>query len=332
MLQRTYLTLLLVLIVGFPGAALAAVPVWEGETSSVSLFGLTRAGYRVQDAGDTTTAQTFLRFGRLGAKGSMEGVGSTTIAAELAGGVALLDLIGELTLLDPLIIRAGQYKQPLSLEFNTAADQFPFVGRTLFLGRIAPARLAGTELELELGDDQFSVEGRVGLWNPAPRPLREEVYFGQYIIAAVDFGFEFGLVHVGFLEHVLADNPTVPAERPAPYDRQLDFGVLLDPGNTRLILEGLVAFEGPFGDPAYAAHGEFLYRIGDFDDGFVWAPAVAYDYIDDAEPGEEHQGRVGVNLHLQKFAAVVGLYYGGRLFTETDDLAHTAEAQLQLGF
>ncbi len=311
--------------------AFAAKPVYQGDGTSVSVLGLTRVGYRVTETDGAWAGQTFLRFGRIGTVVQIDDIGRAKVVGEFAGGASMLDVIGELTLFNPLTIRAGFYKSPLSLEFDTAPNAIPFVGRTALLGRIAPARLAGSELELNIGDSDLSVEGRLGIWNPAPLPLREDRYAGQYIIPKLGLHIGgFGQIHVAYLEHVFAENPTVPANRPAPYDRQVDFGVWIEPGtHFRMIAEGLVAFEGPFGDEAYGAHVQALYRIGDWENDFVYAPALAYDFVDDAQDGEEHTVRAGLNVHISQFALVTGFYYGALYNTDTELTSNTLELQFQ---
>lgn len=264
---------------------------------------------------------------RVAGGASWDGIGSVAVQLGGASGdILLLDAVATLAPLEQLAFRIGKFRTGVSAEYQTGIANIPFVSRAL-ITRLVPRRRTGAETEFNFGNDVYEVTGQVGLFQPATTTLANPQ--GQLFTARLLLSLTMGLnVHVGFAEHVFAENrlPTDPDERVLPLERPLDVAVFYKKDRLNLHAEGVAILDSPTPETIWSLYGHAAYRLGP-DAQINAEPTLGYELVH--QPEDFHRITAGTNIYWWDSGIVSTINY--RLSAEEGNFGHAAFLQLQAG-
>lgn len=286
----------------------SAETILQDERLRLDAGALARAGAGAAFYSDDSTADygTFLQNARLKLAGQYSDYVRMGVQYEAASGNAgLLDGYGEMLAADPIFVRIGRFKMPVSQEALIGGGNLPFMSQTgsrTLLNQFVPVRRVGTEVYGRFDAGPVTIQPEVGLFQPALGTFAEPE--GQWAMGRLLVSSELGLdVHVGYAGHVFEpnrlepDHPNNPGTDPlrvVEYDDPLDVAFTYDENRLDLHLEGLTVLSPPTDDSVFGGYFHGGYRFGP-EGGIQPKPMVGYDIV---ETGNLTQRiSAGLNVH-----------------------------------
>jgi len=269
---------------------------------------LARAGTGGQFYSDSSPAEygIFLQNARLKLAGQYSDYVRLGVQYEAAGGNArVLDAFGEMLAADPIFVRVGRFKMPISREALIGGGNLPFMSATAsraLLNQFVPVRRVGTEVYGRFDAGPVTIQPEVGLFQPGLGTFGEPE--GHWAMGRLLVSSEIGLdVHVAYTGHVFepnrleSGNPNNPGSEPlrvVQYDDPVDVAFTYEEGRFDLHLEGLTVLSPPTDDSVFGGYVHGGYRFGP-EGGIQPKPLVGYDIVESGDLTQRVSA--GVNVH-----------------------------------
>ena len=325
------LSIVPLLLISAPATAHTLI---EQDALVLEAFAWAQAGYVVADPPDgELEGQTYLGMARLGAQVQYRPWGSAFVQIEgISGTIQLLDVVAELTPVEFLAVRAGQFRTPTSADLMIAGPQTPFVNRSILVdGGFVQQRLAGIEIEGKADFGLATGSLRWGVFNPTDTAenLFQDTH-GQFLSARALVDLPSGLhFHLAFIGLISGDNNPPVGPRPVPFDKALDTAVYYVHDGWTAYVEGVVDFDGPGAQKPYAAYIMFLKSVGIEGTPFSIEPGARYEF---AKPDGDLLHRITLGLNLYLIGDYLNISFNYELLLGGGETGHALYGQIQAGF
>jgi hypothetical protein len=310
-----------------------AEPILQTGETTVTVGGIGRAQFRVQNADDTADEVGLnVIAGRINARAKQHRLGQAFVQIEAGNDLSLLDVIVDINLGSPVGVRLGQFKTPVSREFLIGLPRLQTFDRAR-LTRVAPRRRAGVDVYGDFDFDGWWLRADAGLYNPTGALDLSDS--GQLMAERIDVGFDFGLsFHLAYAQHVLGENFDPMTSGPITrYDRLIDAAIVFEHDGFNALAEGVYSADGPGDTEPLGAYLLFAYLFGTDEpgEGFGYEPAVGADWVDYDEGTvfKRVMGTFNWLINGRKLQASVG--YSAEQ-TSDEDVGHVAALQMQGAF
>lgn len=278
---------------------------------------------------------------RLAAKAAYPDIGGIAVQVEAASGrVELLDAAVEVRPVEPLSIKAGRFKVPVSREYLISAPDMMF-SRRAALTDLVPHRAVGLQagLEMPFGKGTEQREGTTGSFQLgafAPSGLDGPLHGATFVARGqVEFPVGIGL-HGAFAEYMLGENlDPETGDRLVADNRLLDAAVSYHHHHWHALAEGTLALDGPEGGLPWGIHGSVGRRF-QTGAGPELEPALAYDFLqrDGSAERSAHRGTAALNVYWLDTQLMSTLEYEAEvgLVERDEEVVHAVTMLLQAGF
>lgn len=237
-----------------------------------------------------------------------------------SGTARVLDAEATLTALDPVHVRLGQFKTPISREYQVGAPATNFVNRA-DLVRYVPRRRLGAELRGNFEVGSVEIQPHLGAFQPNRANFTDPD--GQLMTSRVLVDLPSDMdAHVAYSDYFAPDNRLSETPeagetrtlRREDFDSVLDAAFVYNPDDMNVHVEGLSVLDPPGNEPVFGGYGHVLFHAADFD-GLVLEPGARYDLT--SGPGTDelgHSAYAGLNTYWwnSKIFTLVNYVYQNR--------------------